>query len=94
MRSAHPHVQALLVQAAWRVCRSTDPRVAALRAWGQTIAGRRGRRSRLWRSPDGWRALSMRCGAMVLTISRLAFERIRGGRRATPTGPVEPPRNT
>jgi transposase len=26
MRSAHPYVQALLVQAAWRVCRSSDPR--------------------------------------------------------------------
>src|SRR4029077_10512983 len=44
MRSAHPYVQALLVQAAWRVCRSTDPRVAALRTWAQTIAARRGKK--------------------------------------------------
>jgi transposase len=42
MRSAHPYVQALLVQAAWRMCRSTDPRTAALRAWARSIAGRRG----------------------------------------------------
>jgi transposase len=44
MRSAHPYVQALLVQAAWRVCRSTDPRAAALRAWAQAIAARRGKK--------------------------------------------------
>jgi transposase len=44
MRSAHPYVQALLVQAAWRVCRSTDPRVAALRRWAQAIAARRGKK--------------------------------------------------
>ena len=42
MRSAHPYVQALLVQAAWRVFRSSDPRVAALRSWAQAIARRRG----------------------------------------------------
>ena len=44
MRSAHPYVQTLLVQAAWRVCRSTDPRAAALRAWAQAIAARRGKK--------------------------------------------------
>jgi transposase len=43
MRSAHPYVQALLVQAAWRVYRSTDPRTSALRAWAQAIAARRGK---------------------------------------------------
>src|SRR5262249_50068502 len=42
MRSAHPEVHALLVQAAWRVCRSSAPRVAALRSWAQAIARRRG----------------------------------------------------
>src|SRR5262249_4690122 len=42
MRSAHPYVRALLVQAAWRICRSSDPRVAALRSWEQAIEGRRG----------------------------------------------------
>ena len=31
VRSAHPPVQALLVQAAWRMSRSKDPRIAALR---------------------------------------------------------------
>jgi transposase len=44
MRSAHPYVQALLVQAAWRVCRSSDPRTAALRAWAQAIGARRGKK--------------------------------------------------
>jgi len=44
MRSAHPYVQALLVQAAWRVYRSSDPRVAALRSWEQAIERRRGKK--------------------------------------------------
>ena len=44
MRSAHPYVQSLLVQAAWRVRRSSDPRVAALRSWEQAIERRRGKK--------------------------------------------------
>ena len=44
MRSAHPYVQSLLVQAALRVCRSSDPRVAALRSWAQAIERRRGKK--------------------------------------------------
>jgi transposase len=44
LRSAHPYVQALLVQAAWRVWRSSDPRVAALRSWAQAIERRRGKK--------------------------------------------------
>lgn len=44
LRSAHPYVQALLVQAAWRVYRSADPRTAALRAWAKAIATRRGKK--------------------------------------------------
>jgi transposase len=43
MRSAHPYVRALLIQAAWRICRSTDIRATALRRWAQAIARRRGR---------------------------------------------------
>jgi transposase len=43
MRSAQPYVQALLVQAAWRVYRSTDPRTSALRDWAKAIATRRGK---------------------------------------------------
>ena len=42
MRSAHPQVQSLLVQAAWRIRRSTDPRTAAFRIWAQGVAHRRG----------------------------------------------------
>jgi len=44
LRSAHPHVQSLLVQAAWRVSRSKDSRTAGLRAWAQGIARRRGQK--------------------------------------------------
>jgi transposase len=43
MRSAHPYVRPLLVQAAWRICRSSDSRATALRTWAQAIARRRGR---------------------------------------------------
>ena len=44
LRTAHPYVQALLVQAAWRVYRSSHPRVAALRSWEQAIERRRGKK--------------------------------------------------
>jgi transposase len=43
LRSAHPYVQSLLVQAAWRVWLSKDPRTADLRRWAQNIAHRRGK---------------------------------------------------
>lgn len=44
LRSAHPRVQMLLVQAAWRVLRSTDPAAQHLRQWGGALAKRRGRK--------------------------------------------------
>lgn len=44
LRSAHPRVQMLLVQAAWRVLRSTAPAAQPLRHWGLSVAKRRGRR--------------------------------------------------
>ena len=44
LRSAHPHVQSLLVQAAWRMLRSNNPRIAGLRAWAEGIAHRRGKK--------------------------------------------------
>jgi len=44
MRSAHPYVQALLGQAAWRIVRVKDPRTAALRTWADAIAHRRGKK--------------------------------------------------
>jgi transposase len=44
IRSAHPHLQSLLVQAAWRVSRSTDPRTEPFRTWAQGIARRRGKK--------------------------------------------------
>jgi transposase len=44
VRSAHPHVQSLLVQAAWRMSRSKDPRTVDLRTWAHSIARRRGQK--------------------------------------------------
>ena len=44
MRSAHPHLQSLLVQAAWRVWRASDPRTEAFRTWAQDVARRRGKK--------------------------------------------------
>ena len=42
--SAHPMVQALLVEAAWRIWRSANPETRALREWAQAIGKRRGKR--------------------------------------------------
>jgi transposase len=42
--SAHPRVQGLLVEAAWRIWRSANPDTQALREWAQAIGRRRGKR--------------------------------------------------
>lgn len=44
LRSAHPYVQSLLIQAAWRMSRSSDAKTAGLRAWAQAITHRRGKK--------------------------------------------------
>jgi transposase len=44
LRSAHPQVQSLLIQAAWRMSRSPDAKTAALRAWANAITHRRGKK--------------------------------------------------
>jgi transposase len=44
LRSAHPHVQSLLIQAAWRMSRSSDAKTAGLRAWANAITHRRGKK--------------------------------------------------
>jgi len=44
VRSAHPHLQSLLVQAAWRVSRSKDPRTESFRTWAHAVARRRGKK--------------------------------------------------
>jgi transposase len=44
VRSAHPHLQSLLVQAAWRGSRSKDPRTESFRTWAPAIARRRGKK--------------------------------------------------
>jgi transposase len=42
--SAHPRVQMLLVEAAWRIWRSTNPQTRALREWMRAVAQRRSKR--------------------------------------------------
>jgi transposase len=44
VRSAQPYLQALLVQAAWRMSRSTDPRTEPFRTWAQGVTRRRGKK--------------------------------------------------
>jgi transposase len=44
VRSAQPHLQSLLVQAAWRVSRASDPATENFRVWAQAIARRRGKK--------------------------------------------------
>jgi transposase len=44
LRSAHPYVQSLLVQAAARLLRSRDPRTTALRTWAAGVVRRRGKK--------------------------------------------------
>ena len=44
LRSAHPQVQSLLIQAAWRMSRSSNAKTAALRAWADAITHRRGKK--------------------------------------------------
>lgn len=43
-KRGNPRVRWLLVEAGWRILRSRDPAAAALRAWGERIAVRRGKR--------------------------------------------------
>ena len=42
-KAGNPRLRWLLVEAAWRVLRTTDPATAGLRAWAERIAARRGR---------------------------------------------------
>jgi transposase len=43
-KRGNPRMRWLLVEAGWRVLRSTDPAAAGLRAWAERIAQRRGKR--------------------------------------------------
>lgn len=42
-KTGNARMRALLVEAGWRVLRTTQPAAAGLRAWGEQIAARRGR---------------------------------------------------
>jgi transposase len=44
VRSAQPHLQSLLVQAAWRMWRVANPRTKQLRTWAEAVAHRRGKK--------------------------------------------------
>ena len=80
LRSAHPYVQALLVQAAWRIVRVKDPRTAALRTWADAIARRRGKKIAMV-------ALARRLARMLFAMWRdaVAYDpaRIRSSRADT-----------
>ena len=43
-KRGNPRMRWLLVEAGWRILRSTRPECAALRAWGERVAARRGKR--------------------------------------------------
>lgn len=45
-KTGNPRLRWLLVEAAWRLLRTTDPAALPLRAWAERIAARRGRLSR------------------------------------------------
>ena len=76
LRSAHPYVQALLVQAAWRIVRVKDPRTAALRSWADAIARRRGKKIAMV-------ALARRLARVLFAMWRdaVAYDRHGSGRR-------------
>jgi transposase len=80
MRSAHPYVQSLLVQAAWRISRLKDPRTAALCAWAEAIARRRGKKIAMV-------ALARRLARMLFAMWRdeVAYDpaRIRSSQRTS-----------
>lgn len=42
-KTGNPRLRSLLVEAAWRILRTTQPGAAGLRAWAEQIAARRGR---------------------------------------------------
>lgn len=43
-KTGNTRMRWLLVEAGWRILRSTNPEVAGLKAWGEAIAARRGKR--------------------------------------------------
>ena len=96
LRSAHPYVQSLLVQAAWRVWLSKDPRTADLRRWAQGIAHRRGKSLRWSPWPAASRASCSRCGETACRMTRSAPNRReptgarRSGRRRRRRRPARP----
>ena len=85
MRSAHPHVPSLLVQAAWRIRRSPAPRTAAFRMWADAVARRRGKKVAMV-------ALARRLARTLFAMWRdeTSFEpdRIRSGRSSGVTSAV------
>jgi transposase len=75
VRSAHPRVQALLVQAAWRVWLSTRAETAPLRVWAQQLGRRRGARIAIV-------ALARRIARVLFAMWRDGCDYHRPGRQA------------
>ena len=42
-KTGNPRMRAILVEAGWRILRSNDPGLVALRTWAEQVAARRGR---------------------------------------------------
>ena len=88
LRSAHPYVQSLLVQAGWVIWRSRDPETITLRDWAQRIAHRRGKQIAVM-------ALARRLARILFAMWRDATpyeaQRVRS-QRASPTSIPDAPR--
>ena len=85
VRSAQPEAQSLLVQTAWRVWLSHDPRTAGLRGWAQRLAQRRGKRIAVV-------ALARRIARILFAMWRdeRDFDSTRLRTRGQPATPVRP----
>jgi transposase len=80
LRSAHPHVQSLLVQAAWRLSRSSSPDTAGLRTWALAITRRRGKKVAMV-------ALARRLARILFAMWRDESEYHANRIRTTPVAP-------
>ena len=74
LRSAHPHVQSLLVQAAWRMSRSSDAKTTDCAPGRPRSHIAAARRWPWWRSRGGSPASCLRCGATRRSIKPSVFD--------------------
>lgn len=90
-KAGNRRVRWLLVEAAWRILRSTQAETAALRAWARTIAARRasGSRSSPWRG--AWRVFCSRCGGTAFPMRPGRSACLGARRRCAATDPSGSP---